>query len=641
MKRSILLFLLGLLAAASTASAGLRLPAIIGDHMVIQQGQPIAIWGWADAGQAVTVTLGKKTEMAMADDKGAWKVSLPALKAGGPYEITVAGGDTLTVRDVLVGDVWLGSGQSNMEFAMKTSHDADKQIPKANHPNIRLFTVEHTTSVKPLDDLKGSWKVCAPDAVKDFSAVAYHFGKEIDRVLKMPVGLIVSCWGGTPAEDWVPRARLDQEPSLVPLLKEWDGDVVRNQTWKTGYDFEVTISDVRFIPKDEKEKPKGLLFKPGGDGFGGAFNQSVKPGSKADFKVADKSKSGSGQAGVFSGLMEGGAWGGVTVPLNSNQPVDLSAYEYVEFYVKGRGEFNMTLGQPSITDWDYYAGDPFKPGKDWQLLKYPIAALKQGGWGAPKPFTPDKIVTMSFNVRPPYWPEVPSIVYNAMIAPLTPAKIKGVLWYQGESNTGRASQYHTVLSALITGWREAWGGPEFPFLIIQLPNYKSQPTEPAESGWAALREAQAKTLDVPNTGLVTTIDLGNPDNIHPTNKTDVGKRAALCALGIVYHKPIVHSGPLFDSMQVKGAKAVLKFKNVGTGLMAGKKLKGFQAAGSDHQFHEATAVIVGKTVVVSSKEVREVAEVRYAWADNPECNLYNKAGLPASPFRASAVQDLK
>jgi sialate O-acetylesterase len=303
--------------------------------------------------------------------------------------------------------------------------------------------------------------------------------------------------------------------------------------------------------------------------------------------------------------------------------------------VKGKGTFEMLLGQPSITDSDNYGSEFFDTGSEWKLVHVPIDKLKQGGWGVLKPFTPDQIQSLVFLVKVPYAPEVPSVNYNGMIAPLTPYRIRGVIWYQGETNTSNPSEYHEVLSTLIKGWRQSWGEGDFPFLIVQLPNYLPVQSEPSESAWAELREGQLQTLALPKTGLTTTIDLGEVDNIHPRNKTDVGKRLALCALGAAYDKRSVYMGPLFDSLTQKKGKVILQFKQVGKGLKAkGKVLKGFALAGEDHKFHWAKAKIVGKTVEVWSDEVKQPVEVRYAWADNPVCNLYNQEGLPASPFRA-------
>jgi sialate O-acetylesterase len=641
MTRKFLLLFLGLFILTVPAQAKLKLPALVGDHMILQQGQPV-VWGWADSGQTITASLGGVTGRSVADSRGRWKITLSSLEAGGPHEMTIAGnGEAVTIQDVLVGDLWLGSGQSNMEFALKTARDAAKDIPAANFPKIRLFTVERIASFTLLDDVKGSWKVCTPANAGDFSAVAFYFGREIHSKLKTPVGLVASAWGGTAAESWAPRGALDAQPALASLLKKWDQDKVQHKTWTRGNDFELWLSDIRLIPKDEKEAPVTLRTKKGNaEGLGGYWSTSAKSDSKAQFAATGSGKSGKGSAVKFWGVMHGGAWGSISTPFkDANQAVDLSRYETLEFYAKGSGQFRMNLGQTSITDYDYYSTDVFDATREWKLTRIPLKSLKQGGWGAPKPFTPDAVQSLNFTVQVPFWPDIPSIVYNGMAAPLTPMRIKGVLWYQGESNAGRASQYHLLLSTLIQSWRQAWGQGDFPFLVIQLPNYQPPKSEPGEGTWAELREAQRQTSqDVPLTGLICTLGLGEADNIHPKNKTDVGKRLAFWALDEVYHQKTVHSGPRFSSASAVKGKIIVEFKNPGKGLVArgAGSLNGFAVAGSDRQWHSADAKILkDNRVEVWSQEVPQPAEIRYAWADNPDCNLANPEGWPAFPFQAT------
>ena len=634
--RKFLLALLSVLLLASAVDARLKLPGLIGDHMVLQRGKPV-VWGWGDAGQTISVSLAGKSAEAIVDSDGKWKVVLSLPKVGGPYDMVIQGTEAVTVSDVLVGDVWIGSGQSNMEFAMKTSSDADKEIPLTDIPQIRLFKLDHAASFTPLEDTPGSWSLCTPATVPDFSAVAYHFGKDIHEALKIPVGLVESCWGGTAAEAWTPRPALDAIPDLGSLLKDWDNNQVQIKTWTKGNDFELWLSDIKFIPKDPKDKVLVVSPVQMKDMLGGYWSTSAKPGSQAAVTAAGVAFSGKGLAVHFTGMMQGGGWGGLATNLSAT-PIDLSRYEAVEFYAKGSGQFRLTLGQPSIADYDYYAmKDPFDATPNWKLMHVAISDLKQGGWGSPKPFTPESIQSLNFSVQVAYWPDIPAVVYNGMAAPLTPMRIKGVLWYQGESNTGRSSQYQMVLSALIQSWRNAWGEGNFPFIIFQLPNFMAVQAQPSESGWAELRDAQLQVSQTePNTGLVTTIDLGEANNIHPKDKTDVGYRASLSALSLVYHKPVTGSGPLFHSAKVKGGKVTLTFKNIGKGLMSKDEgpVTGFSLAGDDQKFYWATAQIVGKVVIVQCDQVPQPKKIRYAWADNPICNLANRDGLPASPFKA-------
>lgn len=631
---------LAALALSVSAHAELKLPSLFGDHMVLQRGNP-SVWGKAKPGRKITVSLDGQRATAVAGKGGAWKASFDSLEAGGPYDLTVSGDGSVTFTDVLVGDVWLGSGQSNMEFTLKNTSDADVQVPKADLPQLRLFNVEHTAAAAPADDVKGSWMVCTPDTAKDFSAVAYHFGRELHQALGIPVGLVVSCWGGTAGEAWVPRPALDKDPAFAPILQDWDNNKESARVWGPGSPYELDLSDIRLVPKGGRGKALPVQLSPGGQGLGGSWNCSANPGSTGTFMAKGEGPQG-GEAYSLSGLMKGSDW--ITLSTNlkaDNTPLDLDDYEAVEFYAKGQGPFRMKLGQPSIADYDYYSTDVFNPAGDWKLMRIPLKSLKQGGWGAAKAFTPNAVQSLIFTVEVPYWPDLASVAYNGMIAPLTPFDLKGLFWYQGESNAGRPSTYHRLLSTLIESWRKAWGKP-LPFLIVQLPNYMAVKPEPSESSWAELREAQEQTLDVPGTALVTTIDLGEADNIHPKRKTEVGRRLALAALGGVYGKSVVDSGPLLESVTVRGEKMLLTFKSTGRGLATrdGKPVTGFAVSDEDGDFHWAQAKITGEnTLEVWNGGVKNPLEVRYAWADNPVCNLVNKDGLPAPPFRYNTRPD--
>jgi sialate O-acetylesterase len=618
------------------AQAKLKLPAIIGDHMVLQRGKPV-VWGWDTPGQKVTVTLAGRSASALADADGKWKVELSLPKAGGPYDMVVSGDGAVTVTDVLLGQVWVGSGQSNMEFAMKTSSDADKEIPAADHPRLRLFTVEHVCSLKPEDDVQGSWKACTPASAADFSAVAYHFGNDLQQALKEPLGLVVSCWGGTAAEAWTPRDALEADPALAGTLKQWDENNRQTRTWTTGDEFQLQISNIRFIPKDPKDRPLTVEVSPSGKGPGGPWTTSAKPGCQASVTATGKAFEGGGPALLFSGTMMGGGWGGLAASLSGkNGPLDLSRYQSVEFEAKGQGQYRLTLGQPSITDYDDYATDTFTAGPDWKKMSFPIDSLKQGGWGVPRAFTQDKVTSLNFPVQVPYWPDIAAACYNGMTVPLEPMRIAGVLWYQGESNTGRPGEYQNLLSDLVQSWRKAWGEGNFPFLIVQLPNYMAVKDEPSESGWAGVREAQRRdALGLPEAGLVPLIDLGEADNIHPRDKTDVGQRAALAAEDLFYRKPPLDPVPEPEKAWRRGRQVLVRFKNRGRGLTVkgGGDLKGFALAGPDGTFHWAKAALKWGTVRLECDQVPDPQAVRYAWADNPVCNLYGENGLPVPPFQ--------
>ena len=498
----LILSIVSVLVGAGAAFADIRLPAIIGDNMVLQQDQKVSIWGWADPGEEVMVGVSwhNMKWAVTADRNGKWEYKMNPPKTGGPYEMTLSGKNTITIKNIQVGEVWICSGQSNMQWSVQNSNNAEQEIAAADYPNIRLFTVQREVAEQPKSDCTGEWTLCSPETVPGFSAVGYFFIRELHQKLGVPVGMIHTSWGGTPAEAWTRRGVLKSDTDFRPVLERYD-------------------EAIKKYPEAKKEHEKKLE-------------------------------------------------------------------QWKEVVAKAKAEGTKAPRRPR---------EPFGPGH----------------------------------------PHSPSGLYNAMIAPLIPYGIQGAIWYQGESNAGRAYQYRKLFPAMIKNWRKDWGQREFPFLFVQLANFKPVKPDPNESDWAELREAQLMTLAVPNTGMATIIDIGEADNIHPRNKQDVGKRLALWALAKTYGKDIVYSGPLYQSMEVKGNRIILHFDHVGSGLVAadGEPLKSFAVAGADRKFVWADAKIEGDTVVVSSDQVSEPVAVRYAWADNPVCNLTNKEGLPASPFR--------
>jgi sialate O-acetylesterase len=480
--------------------AEVKLPSLLSDGLVLQQGMKVNIWGAADPGEQVTVTSGGQQVSAVTESGGQWKVKLGPLNAGGPFTMTIAGKNTITLHDVLVGEVWVCSGQSNMQMAVSGALNSQDEIARADYPMLRLFTVQDTVAGKPQGDVKGYWVATRPQTVGAFSAVGYFFGRELLKVLNVPVGIIHSSWGGTPAESWTSRATLESDPEFKSIL-------------------------------DSGTK----LLSP---------------------------------------------------------------------YPKVFQDFEQQLGQ--------WRQDSDKAESD----------------GAPVPTTP----TAPDDPRRNPWR--PAGLFNAMIMPLTPYAIRGAIWYQGESNADRPAQYRKLFPAMIRDWRHAWEEGDFPFLFVQLANWGiSQP----RSNWPELREAQLMTLSLPKTGMAVTIDIGDGSDIHPKNKQDVGYRLALAAQAIAYGRDVIYSGPIYESMAVEGEKVRLRFKYVYGGLVAknwpSPALSGFEIAGDDHEFVAAEAKIDGDTVVVRSEKAPHPVAVRYAWAMNPSCNLYNRAGLPASPFR--------
>lgn len=470
------LLLVVMASTCTVAFADPRLPKIFGDSMVLQRERPIAIWGWADTGEKITVHFRSQRQTVVADNGGRWKVSLRPEKAGENDDLTVSGKSKITLKGVMVGDIWICSGQSNMEMAVKHVINATEEIQQADYPAIRHYAVSRAVSDTPMEDITdgSGWKTATSENVADFTAVGYFFARELYQKLKIPIGLMHSSWGGTIIETWISRHGFEQSDHFAPVIKA------------------LHVPDIDSLSK-----------------------------------------------------------AGVSVGPNS----------------------------------------------------------------------------------------YPSLLFNAMIHPLLQFPIKGVIWYQGESNAARAYEYRTSFPLLIADWRDHWQQGEFPFYFVQLSSFKAGGGNSNKgSTWAELREAQALTLRLPNTGMAVTTDIGDTDDIHPRNKQDVGRRLAASALHFTYHTPGVHTGPAFEVMKVRGNKATILFSQTGTGLMTKNDkygyIKGFEIAGADRKFYYARAFREGHRVVVEADEVEEPVAVRYAWADDAgEANLYNKEGFPAAPFR--------
>lgn len=479
------------------ASADLKMPAIFGDNMVLQAGMEVPVWGTATPGAAVTVECANQEVQRTVDDDATWSQRLKPMEYGGPYEfsVTTDDGDALVYSNVYIGEVWLGSGQSNMAMTVARSQNAKEEIANSENPMVRCFTTRRKYSAEPVDDVTGSWEMAGPDTTGRFTAAGYFFARELHKELDVAVGVINSSWGSTPARAWTRQEEIRSDETFAPLLEDFDAEFERQQ--QIAGEYAKAISEWR----DEVEKCKR--------------------------------------------------------------------------------EGKETPDRPNVP-----RGGPHR---------------------------------------------MAGVLYNGMIAPLAPYAIRGALWYQGEADArpGQAEQYDTLLSHLIHGWRRQWGQGAFRFLVVQLPNFRGNPQ------WPFLRESQLNILDdVSNTGLAITIDVGMTDNIHPLNKQAVGKRLALVALGSEYARDIVYSGPIFREMTIEGNTATIVFDHAGDGLVAkGAVLTGFEIAGPDKTFHPAQATINGSVVHVSSPEVSNPVAVRYAWAADPECNLYNSGGLPASPFR--------
>ncbi len=633
------------------AAAEVRLPALVGSHMVLQRDQPARVWGWAAPGETVRVSVGSAAGQATTGPDGRWSVDLPAQPAGGPFELTIAGRNTITLDDVWAGEVWVASGQSNMEFQL-ASAIGGPEAAQAGCAGLRLFTVAKATSLLPKDDVSGQWAGCDASTAPGFSAVAFYFGRELAKALGVKIGLVHSSWGGTPAEAWTSREALAAEPSLRPMVADFEAALADPQAQKT---FAARL--------DAWEKANYLQDT----GNAGAAQGWQKPeAATTDWKSMEIP-----QQWEKAGLaIDGAVW--------FRRSLDVPA----EWAGK---DLRLSLGALDDFDTTYFAGEeightggetpgywavPRKYSVPGRLVKAGRTAIAtrifdhygNGGfsgvvpdlWIAPADSSASPIAlagpwqyrieralapaTPDFATQPRA-PSAdnsnsPTVLFSAMVAPLTPYTIRGAIWYQGESNAGAAYQYRTLFPTMIRDWRRAWGRGDFPFLFVQLANFMQRAGEPGESSWAELREAQTLTLAVPRTGMAVTIDIGEANDIHPRNKQDVGARLARWALADTYAKPVVKSGPLYVSATAESHALRVRLEHA-AGLTTGdgKPARGFAIAGVDRKWHWAEARIENDTVLVSSPAVPLPVAVRYAWADNPEATLRNGEGLPASPFR--------
>lgn len=474
----------------SLIAQNLKVASIFGDNMVLQQGINTPVWGTAKPGQDLRISFAGNSYEAKVNQDGKWLIKMPKIKAGGPLKMVVSTlEDSLVFIDVMVGEVWLASGQSNMQMKMPEINNAQKEVSEAKFNRIRFFNVALNISNKPLDQVKGSWKLCNPENAKQFSAAAYFFARDLHLDQNVPVGIISASWGATPVEAWTSGESLANHPDFKDSVKRYQ---------KLEENWELLYSD--FLKNSEVAKQS---------------NNSIKA---------------------------------PVMPLQKNYPTAL---------------------------------------------------------------------------------------YNAMIAPFVPYGIKGVIWYQGESNATRAVQYRSLFPLLINDWRTKWDNEKLPFLFVQLANFRERNSEPVSSdNWTLLREAQTMALKLPNTGMAVAIDIGDAKDIHPKNKQDVGKRLHLAASHTAYNKPVVYSGPVYKKMIVKKNIAEINFNHVGAGLTSnGNPLSAFEIAGADKKFYWANAEIVGDKIILSSGNVPKPVAVRYAWSTNPAASLYNKDGLPAAPFR--------
>jgi sialate O-acetylesterase len=630
---------------AGFASAELRLAGLFSDHMVVQQRRTVPVWGWAKPKARVVVHLERNTATTTALEDGSWAVRMPILPGEGPYELIVTSDDkTVTVKDIVPGEVWICSGQSNMEWSVSGSANAQEEIAAAKLPQIRHIAISKAISPSPKDDIGGgSWQICSPETAGNFTAVGYYFARELQTKLGVPIGLIHSSWGGTVAEAWTSAEALaeldDFKGSVAAIEGLLKGLPAKQKAYHEAQSKWQTAYDAAFNEKLDWENPELDHSK----WQTMALPQLWESGGLADFdgvawfrRTVEIPEAWAGKAATLHlGPIDDQDWTWVNgkqvghsgvwnVPRSYVLPAETvkAGKMTIAVRVLDTGGGGGIYGQAQQMKLEQKDQQPISLAGDWHYARGPLMA-KVPPRPSPPPYTSN--------------PNEPTALYNAMIAPLLPARIAGAIWYQGESNAGRGAQYETLFPAMITDWRSRWKQGDFPFYFVQLANFMAPRDTPDDSAWARLRDAQRKTLKLPNTGMAVIIDIGEEKDIHPRNKQDVGKRLAFQALAKTYGQKNIASGPLFKEVKVEGNALRLSFDHIGGGLIAsdGKALKYFAIAGKDKAWHWADAKIDGETVIVSSAKVAEPLAVRYAWADNPVgCNLANKAGLPASPFRS-------
>lgn len=634
-------FLLTLLLLASTAvGADTPLPflsPIFSDNMVLQRGKPVRIWGWVRPGETVSVELAGYKATATTGADGRWQMELKVPAPGGPYTVTISDAEqTVVLHEVLVGDVWLCGGQSNMELGLSHAQNGAEEIKAANHPEIRLFTVRQHVSYAPATVVQGAWKICTPETAGEnggFSAVAYFFGRKLQAELHVPIGLIQDCWGGTPAESWM-------NPATLRLLKDFDPllDEIARLHQKGGPEYG------SFLMHWLDEYDKGNNLWSAADFDDSNWKTLQVPDGFAELGLADA---------------PGICWFRRDLTLPDPLPpgravlhlgvIDKMDTAYLNGHWVGASSW---VENPRA----YFINDGIlKPGKNVLAVRV-FKNKPSGGFlskaddlylalgdGSKIPLAGEWRGALSCDARPPHplpltyenYPTMPAILFEGMIQPLAPFSIRGAIWYQGEANFLRAHQYRTLLPLMIADWRSVFQQGDFPFYIVSLPKFMAHRDQPGDDAWAELREAQALTAHtVKNSCLAVTVDTGEANNIHPAQKQIVGERLASCALANEYGKKVVCAGPTFVSaLRLPGALKLCFTHTDGELVAKGDKLAEFSVAGKDRRWHWADAKIDGDSVIVSSPDIPDPQAARYAWQANPEATLFNGAGLPAVPFR--------
>lgn len=635
-----------LMCVSLLSHADIKLPTIFGSNMVLQRGKDIKIWGYADVGEKITISFNKQTKKVTANKEGKWSVLLKPEEAGGPHKLVIKGKTTVTLEDVLVGDVWVCAGQSNMEFAVSSAKNAEEEIKNANYPKIRHFEVKKAMSYVPKDTLEGQtkWQKTNPTNVGKFTAVGYFYARELQKDLNIPIGLIHTSWGGTDIETWISRTALEnsdmfssetnletKQVDLEELIKQRKAQIVKEiKNIQGGFPDPLTIMQWKNPDYNDSKWPSIKIP--------GLWEQSIE---NFDGVVWFRKK--------------------ITVlPEDAGKPALLKLSridDSDETYVNGvkvgemKNKYNDKRSYP-------ISGELIKEGENVIAVRIEDTGGGGGIYGSPEEvrlsiggskvislasewkYQVEKVFenssTNTGNIGNPN--DYPTLLFNAMVYPLTKLPIKGVIWYQGENNANRAYQYQTVFPLMINDWRTHWKLGDFPFYFVQLASWKAADGDSnVGSTWAELREAQSFALSLPNTGMAVTIDIGDRNDIHPKNKQEVGKRLSAIALNKTYKRNNSFIGPMMDTVVFDSNRAIVKFNHASSGFLIKDKygyIKGFEIAGADKKFYYARAIVEGNDIVVSHDSVSIPVAVRYAWADDAsDANLYNKEAFPTIPFR--------
>ncbi len=631
------LFLLGLFLTglSATAMADISLAAVFGDNMVLQRDEPVMLWGWGSPGERLTVKLANDTYKSRVNKQGEWSVVIDRYPAGGPYQIQIIGSNTMVLENVMFGEVWLCSGQSNMQYTLRMLGKDISQIKNVNNDLIRMLTVEIDADLLPENNIRGgSWQLASETTVPDFSATAYYFGRLLYDSLKMPIGLVNASLGATSIETWMSNSALKAFPQFTPIIEDRE---------TVGKSIEQLNNDL-------------IKFRNAWD----LEHYMLGPGFEGEWYDPD---------------LDDAGWASITNPNfweYEGLDHDGAVWYRKDFDLpEGFDEDTLYLKLNQIDDYDITWVNGVKVGetfgnRNWRNYKVPSDLLKSkgnqitvrvfdigdlggmhtsafwgnpilnGGWKYRKGLEIDAETFPKPTIANGSIFSYPGLLYNGNIAPLTKMTIKGITWYQGEANASRADEYRSLLPALINDWRGQWS-KELPFLIVQLANYGIEPEQPAPSTWAELREAQFGATALPNVGLITAIDIGESADIHPKNKEEVGKRLGWQALVLAYGYDLLSESPRLESTKVEEDEMILSFEYIGERLINRNKygyIRGFQVAGKDQKFYWAQARLMDNKVKVKSDEVKKPVAVRYGWADDPgPLDLYNSQGLPLLPFR--------